>query len=89
MALNWQTHDILLGKCKWGVDRVDRPVVRELIEQKTPLVLKDLPEGGAGWKVHYALFGRSGFTPAAAAEMGKVAGFLVDLESLDGLLGHE
>jgi hypothetical protein len=38
--------------------------------------------------VHYALFGRSGFTPAAKAEMEKSAGFLVDLKALDGLLGH-
>ena len=89
VAVNWKTHDILLGECKWGMDRVDRQVVRELIEDKTPLVMKDLPEGGAGWKVHYALFGRSGFTPAATAEMGKFAGFLVDLKALDSLLGHE
>jgi hypothetical protein len=89
VALNWQTHDILLGECKWGADRVDRQVVRELIQDKTPLVLKDLPEGGAGWKVHYALFGRSGFTPVAIAEMWKFDGFLVDLKALDGLLGHE
>ena len=89
VALNWQTHDILLGECKWGTNRVDRQVVRELVEEKTPLVLKDLPEGGAGWNVHYALFGRRGFTPAAKAEMDKFAGFLVDLKTLDSLLGHE
>ena len=57
VALNWQTHDILLGECKWGTDRVDRQVVRELIKEKTPLLLKDLPEAGAGWKVHYATHG--------------------------------
>lgn len=87
VALNWQTHDILLGECKWGTDRVDRQVVRELIEEKTPLVLKDLPEAGAGWKVHYALFGRKGFTPAAREEMEKSSGLLVDLKALDSLLG--
>jgi uncharacterized protein len=89
VALNWQTHDILLGECKWGTERVDRQVARELIEDKTALVLKDLPDGGAGWKVHYALFGRNGFTAAASAEMSKVKGTLVDLKALDGLLGHE
>jgi hypothetical protein len=88
VAINWQTHDLLLGECKWGTERVDRQVARELIEAKTPLVLKDLPEGGAGWKVHYALFGRVGFTPAAKAEMEKYAGHLVDLKALDDLLGH-
>ena len=89
VALNWQTHDILLGECKWGTDRVDRQVVRELIKEKTPLVLKDLPEDGAGWKVHYALFGRKGFTPAAREEMDQFSGLLVDLMALDSLLGHE
>ena len=89
VALNWQTHDILLGECKWGTDRVDRQVVRELIKEKTPLVLKDLPEAGAGWKVHYALFGRKGFTPAAREEMDQFSGLLVDLKALDSLLGHE
>ena len=89
VALNWQTHDILLGECKWGADRVDRQVVRELINDKTPLVLKDLPEGGAGWNVHYAMFGRSGFTPAAKTEMEQFAGLLVDLKGLDNLLGHD
>ena len=89
VALNWQTHDILLGECKWGTDRVDRQVVRELIKEKTPLLLKDLPEAGAGWKVHYALFGRKGFTPAAREEMDQFSGLLVDLKALDSLLGHE
>lgn len=89
VALNWQTHDILLGECKWGLDRVDRQVVRELIEEKTPLVLKDLPDEGKGWEVHYALFGRKGFTPAAREEMDRYSGLLVDLRVLDGLLGHE
>ena len=89
VALNWQTHDILLGECKWGTDRVDRQVARELIEEKTPLVLKDLPEEGNGWKVHYALFGRSGFTPAAREEMGKVQALLVDLNTIDSVLGRQ
>jgi AAA+ ATPase superfamily predicted ATPase len=89
VALNWQTHDILVGECKWGTDRVDRQVVRELIKEKTPLVVKDLPEAGVGWKVHYALFGRKGFTPAAREEMGQFSGLLVDLKALDSLLGHE
>jgi AAA+ ATPase superfamily predicted ATPase len=87
-AINWKTHDILLGECKWGADRVDRQVVRELIEHKAPLVLKDLPEKSEEWRVHYALFARSGFTPAAAAEMQKVGGSLVDLKQIDAVLGR-
>ena len=88
-AINWLTHDILLGECKWGTDRVDRQVVRELIETKTPLVLKDLPSEGAGWQVHYALFARSGFTTAAVDQLQKVGGLAVDLNDLDATLGHE
>jgi hypothetical protein len=61
----WNTHEILLGECKWGLNRVDRQVVRELVEKKTPLVLRDLPETGKGWKVHYALFARRAFTPGS------------------------
>jgi uncharacterized protein len=44
VAINWQTHDILLGECKWGADAIDRKVVRELIA-KAPRVLADLPKG--------------------------------------------
>lgn len=88
VAVNWKTHDILLGECKWGTDRVDRQVVRELIEHKTPLVLRDLPDLGEGWHVHYALFARSGFTPAAVAEMQQVQGKLVNLKDIDAALGH-
>jgi AAA+ ATPase superfamily predicted ATPase len=87
VALNWQTHEILLGECKWGAERVNRQVVKELTERKTPLVLRDLPNQGKGWKVHHILFARKGFTPAAVTEMNQVDGTLVDLEGLDAVLG--
>jgi AAA+ ATPase superfamily predicted ATPase len=87
VAINWKTHDILLGECKWGSDRVDRQIARELIERKTPLVLKDLPEKSEAWHVHYALFARAGFTPAAAAELHPFQGILVDLKQIDAVLG--
>jgi hypothetical protein len=89
VALNWKTHDILLGECKWGTDKVDRQVIRQLVEQKTSFVLKDMPDGGMRWKVHYALFGRGGFTPAAKQEMRVVQGFLVDLNQLEEVLTQE
>jgi AAA+ ATPase superfamily predicted ATPase len=88
VALNWKTHDILLGECKWGADRVDRQVIRDLIDGKTPHVLHDLPDLGSGWRVHYAAFARNGFTPAATSEMQQVQGLLVDLNNLDEVLGH-
>ena len=88
-GINWKTHEILLGECKWGTDRVDRQIVRELIETKTPLVLKDLPSEGVGWQVHTMLFARSGFTPAAIEQLQKVGGLAVDLNDMDAILGHE
>ena len=53
------------------------------METKTPRVLKDLPQAGAGWRVHYAFFARAGFTEAAQAEARSVGARLVDLATLD------
>ena len=83
VAVNWRDHEILLGECKWGRDAVGRSVIRDLIETKTPKVLKDLPGEGAGWQVHYAFFARVGFTDAARTEAESVEAQLVDLERLD------
>lgn len=82
-AVNWQSQEILLGECKWGTDKVNRQVVRELIEHKGPLVRQELPQGGENWTFHYALFSRSGFTEAATAEMTARQGLLIDLDILD------
>ena len=83
VAINWAERAILLGECKWGARNVDRAVVRELLEFKTPKILKDLPEKGAGWKVHHAFFARTGFTEAAQAEASSAGALLVDLATLD------
>jgi hypothetical protein len=85
-SINWQSRDILLGECKWGAEPVSREVVRELVTVKAPLALKDLPDEGRGWKTHFMLFSRSGFTPAAAEEMQRHGGLLVDLKELDAAL---
>ena len=83
VAINWAEQAILLGECKWGTGHVDRAVIRETLESKTPKVLKDLPEGGAGWKVHHAFFARTGFTDAAQAEARSAGALLVDVATLD------
>ncbi len=57
-------------------------MVRELID-KTPRVLKALPDGGVGWTLHYAFFARTGFTAAARAEAQAAGGQLVDLQRVD------
>jgi AAA+ ATPase superfamily predicted ATPase len=82
VAVSWADKAIWLGECKWGTDRVAREVLTELIDKKTPKVLKVLPEAGDKWTVHHGLFSRAGFTPAthALAEEHQVT--LVDLDRL-------
>jgi hypothetical protein len=65
------------------VDAVGRSVVRELVEVKTPKALQALPDGGAGWAVHHALFARAGLTDAAQAEAHSHHAIWVDLATLD------
>jgi uncharacterized protein len=83
VAVNWREHAILIGECKWSTDRVDRQIVRDLIEGKTPLILRDLPNAGQGWTITYACFARGGFTDAARQLMDAHQGLCVDLEMLD------
>jgi hypothetical protein len=83
VAVGWQERVILLGECKWGVEPVSRSVVRELIEKKSPRVLRRLPGEDVDWTVHYAFFARAGFTEAAQAEAEAHGVLLVDLDTLD------
>jgi hypothetical protein len=69
-----------LGECKWGTDAVGRNVVKDLIEERAPRVLKR-PTGE--WRTHYAFFSRAGFTDAAKEEAAKVEARMVDLAQLD------
>lgn len=64
VAINWREKQLLLGECKWGDAPVSRNILTELIDLKSPKVLADLPDGGTGWTVHYALFARQEFTEA-------------------------
>jgi AAA+ ATPase superfamily predicted ATPase len=82
-AINWREKALLLGEAKWGVDAVGREVVQELIEKKTPKVLKSLPQAGEGWALHYVFFARGGFTDAGQALAGQHGARLVDLAILD------
>lgn len=71
---------ILLGECKWGVQPVDRGVIRELVAKTSKVV----PAAGeAAWQVYYAVFARAGFTDAARAEGEGLGAQLMDLEMLD------
>jgi hypothetical protein len=83
VGVNWAEKAILLGECKWGAGAVGQNVVRELVEGKTPRVLKVLPDEGEGWIVHYAFFARAGFTDAARQEAKPQGALLVDLSDLN------
>ncbi|OGO42816.1 MAG: hypothetical protein A2Z04_02085 [Chloroflexi bacterium RBG_16_57_9] len=83
VAVNWRKKAILLGECKWGTGAVGQETPRELVEQKTSHILADLPDGGAGWTVHHALFTRSGLTQAARTTTSRGGMILVDLDRLD------
>lgn len=83
VAIAWREKQILLGECKWGDTPVSRAIVTNLIEQKTPRVLRSLPDKGDGWTVHYAFFGRSDFTAAARAQAAQVGARLLNLEQLE------
>jgi hypothetical protein len=82
VAVNWREHAILIGECTWSTDRVDRQIVRDLIEGKTPLVMRDLPDAGQGWTITYTCFARGGFTDAARQRMEAHQGWCIDLEML-------
>jgi hypothetical protein len=49
-------------------------------------MMPDLPDMGEGWRIHYALFGRQGFTDSAKSEMRRVGGVCVDLKHMDAVL---
>jgi AAA+ ATPase superfamily predicted ATPase len=83
IAINWRQKSILLGEAKWMQEPIRRSIVRELVEKTGKVV----PDEGEGWSVTYALFSRSGFTGAAAAEARQHGALLVDLDTLGRDLG--
>ena len=85
VAVDWDARRLLLGECKWGEGRVDRQIVRDLIDHKGPLLRRELPDGDT-WQFHYVVFSRAGLTPAAAAELQAHDGLDVDLARLDAEL---
>jgi AAA+ ATPase superfamily predicted ATPase len=82
VAVSWRDKAVLIGECKWGVERVDRATIRDLLDRTGPRTLADLPGGGANWAVTYACFARGGFTPAAAAALAARNGLAVDAARL-------
>ncbi|MBM3181332.1 MAG: ATP-binding protein [Chloroflexi bacterium] len=88
VALNWNSKEVLLGECKWGLDKIGRQVARDLTGEKTRLALLDLPDMGKGWQVYHALFGRQGFTDATQSEIRASGGLCINLKELDKVLSQ-
>ena len=83
VAINWRKKQLLLTESKWSEEPIRRRIVCELIETKTPKILKQLPEEGAGWQVHYAFFSRSGFSEKARSLSNSHRAQMIDLARLD------
>lgn len=82
VGINWQTHQLLLGECKWGEQIIDKGTVRELLEKRGPRVIREMGIDADLWKVIYLFFARSGFTSAAQAYGQEMETRLVDLEQM-------
>lgn len=90
VAINWQCCHLLLGECKWGDRSIGKNALRELIEVKTPKVLKDMNAISEEWTVHYIFFARHSFTAAVqelARETQTKLITLVDIVNIDGRSG--
>lgn len=87
VAVDWTSHNLFLGECKWTGEAVGREIVRDLLENKTPKVLADMDVQNEGWTVQHAVFARSGFDARARQEAGERGVLLVDLERIDTDLG--
>ena len=62
-GINTMQKTLVLGECKWTLAEVGRPVLKELIEEKT---LRVVPEHG-NWRIYYLGFSRSGWKEEALA----------------------
>ncbi|HEY3228422.1 MAG TPA: ATP-binding protein [Roseiflexaceae bacterium] len=87
VAVSWRERVVLVGECKWGADRVNRQVVRQLLEQTLPNTITALPDQGQGWRAIPTLFARAGATADAQALLRDHGGLLIDLPTLYADLG--
>lgn len=87
VAVNWDEGQVLYGECKWRLSSTfGEGDVRKLVTRAEQLDLKT--RSGRSMQVHYVLFSRSGFSPAASAAARAVNAYLVDLSTLDATLAQ-
>ena len=87
VAVSWRERAVLVGECKWGTEKVNRQVVRQLLEHTLPNTITALPDQGQGWRVIPALFARAGVTAEALSLLRAHDGLLIDLPTLYADLG--
>lgn len=88
VGINWTSHQILFGECKWGVSEpLGVDVVQKLQKQSQP-VIPTIPSGKP-FEAHYAFFSRSGFTPEARQAIGQIKGVAVDMAEFEQVLNME
>lgn len=78
VAVDWLESAILLGEAKWGDELVDGSTIARLLEQGP----KAVPKTGDEWRIHYYVFARQGFTPAAQDEAAQAGVQLLTLEDM-------
>jgi AAA+ ATPase superfamily predicted ATPase len=78
-AINWSEKWLLLGECKWGLDRLKAHEVSELSEKMKSYTEKEL----ADWQVQYMLFARAGLTDAARNVAQKKGIQVIELDQLE------
>ena len=82
VGINWDHKSLLLGECKWENNPLSVRVVKQLIEEKTPRILKDLDIDQSEWRVRYAFFSKKGFTAPAVKMAESINAHLVSLDQL-------
>ena len=78
-AVNWSERWLLLGECKWGLDKIDAQVVREFAERAKRLVEKEFES----WSVYLLFFARGGFIDSARTEAKREEIEFVELHQLE------
>lgn len=82
VGIDWKRKALLLGECKWERNPLSVNVVKQLINNKTPRILKELDIDQSEWRVRYAFFSKKGFTAPAARLAESHNAYLVSLDQL-------
>jgi hypothetical protein len=77
MAVSDEARAVLVGECKWSVNPVGGNVLEDLRR-----AARSLQEERDWERVHFALFARSGFTPALRESAAREGIILVETKDL-------